>query len=87
MPYIKHEDRERLKPILDVAFMAGIRNVGEFNYVLSSICQIFEHEMGESYNTHNSIVGALECVKTEWSRKKLGPYEDKKELENGTIWS
>ena len=87
MPYIKHEDRERLKPVLDTVFMAGLKNVGELNYVISSICQLFEHEMGESYNTHNSIVGALECVKAEWYRRKASPYEDQKKLENGDIYS
>jgi len=87
MPYIKIEDRSKYKPILDAVFMSGIKSVGELNYLISSICQLYEHEMGESYNTHNAIVGCLECVKTEWYRRKVAKYEDRKALENGDIFS
>jgi hypothetical protein len=35
----------------------------------------------------NEIVGALECCKQEFIRRKLNPYEDKKIKENSDVYS
>lgn len=41
---------------------------------------------GESYQTYNDIMGALEGAKLELYRRKIGIYEDKKIEENGDVY-
>jgi hypothetical protein len=58
--------------------------VGDVNYVISSVLwNMFD--FNPSYANGNDIVGVLECIKQEFIRRKLSPYEDKKIVENGDI--
>lgn len=90
MPYIKQEDRGRFDPHI-VALLAALTRdgtnspkSGEVNYVISKlIWELFES--APSYNEGNSLMGALECAKLEFYRRKMAPYEDKKILENGDV--
>ncbi len=41
---------------------------------------------GESYQTYNDIIGALENAKLEFFRRKISPYEDRKKESNGDIY-
>ena len=34
---------------------------------------------------YNRSMGVLECIKSEWYRRQVGPYEDKKIRENGDV--
>ena len=96
MPYIKKEDREKfgeaIYPILEAFYYDGKGtwdynkpiSPGELNYLISSILwTIFDKN--PSYTLGNNIVGMLECVKQEFYRRKLAPYEDEKIVENGDI--
>ena len=80
MPYIKGEQRKDLE-------IRGIvpRNSGELNYILHLEIEAYVNEHGKSYQTFNDIIGALECVKQEIYRRKIAPYENLKEFDNGNI--
>jgi len=82
MPYIKKEDRARLDKLLD---FDGV-NVGELNFLITSLCKKYLQYAGESYTVYNDIVGVLECAKLEMYRRKIANYEDKKIKENGDVY-
>lgn len=79
MPYIKKEAREALN------FLGGniASTPGELNYFFTNTIVKYIELKGESYQTYNDIIGALECCKQELYRRKISPYEDKKIEENG----
>jgi hypothetical protein len=88
MPYIKHEDRVKLDGILQPAlwYVNDHRDMtmGELNYFISNIIWSF-FDANKNYSTANNLVGMLECVKQEFIRRNLNPYEDQKIKENGDI--
>jgi len=58
---------------------------GNINYIFSSILRkIFDVDTG--YFNYNRAIGILECVKQEYYRRALAPYEDKKIKENGDVY-
>lgn len=81
MPYIKPEDRHRL---LDNGLP---KTPGEFNFVVTVLADCVIEEKGLSYTTVNEIIGALECIKLELYRRVAAPYEDRKIIENGDVYS
>ena len=81
MPYIKPEQREELN--------TGERvpaNAGELNYVITMIIRDYLLENGESYQTFNDCIGALEGAKLELYRRVMANYEDTKIKENGDVY-
>jgi len=80
MPYIKKSKRQWI--------CSGElpTNSGELNYLISLICLDYLKTKGESYQTYNDIIGALECAKLEMYSRKITPYEKKKIKENGDIF-
>lgn len=83
MPYIKPHLRkeigfktDHLDPI----------NGGEVNYLFTQVCKNYLENKGESYETFNDLLGALEGCKFELYRRKIAPYEDKKIIENGDVY-
>lgn len=87
MPYIDIESRERLKHTVEDMrdYIDGEpKTPGELNYLLTSMCD--EYTKGQlSYSVINEVVGVLECVKLEYSRKVAVPYEIQKEHDNGGV--
>jgi len=93
MPYIKSEDRSKLSEIATEAVNEINRladesdkpNVaGNINFLMSTIVgQIANQNI--SYATLNELIGALECIKLEFYRRKVSNYEDKKIGDNGDI--
>ena len=82
MPYIKQVDRRRLE-----ADGSTAENEGELNYWITSLCRDYvEEHGGPSYATFNAVVGALECVKQEFYRRAIVPYENQKCEENGDVY-
>lgn len=86
MPYIKQEDRTKFDA--DIKSLIGKLkekySPGELNYVISSIIwELFSSRY--SYAAGNELMGVLECVKHEFYRRKLSPYECSKLLENGDL--
>jgi hypothetical protein len=92
MPYIKQEDRQRIDAklsaeyIVDVLTDNRVRKLppGELNYFISGIVWTL-FRGAPSYTHANELVGVLECVKQEFIRRQLNPYEDTKVVENGDL--
>lgn len=80
MPYIKQEDRKQLD-----AFEKRPSNAGELNYHLHTFIAQYVADNGESYQTYNDILGALEGIKLELYRRRVAGYEDQKKHQNGDI--
>ena len=80
MPYIKIEDRERLR-LTDLP-----RTSGELNYTITEVIKGYLVSQGKSYKTINDIVGALEGAKLEFYRRIAVPYEEIKIKENGDVY-
>lgn len=88
MPYIKQDARlkfdEGIADILGALQTDDEIKMGEINYVISSILWSLYKE-NESYTFGNNLVGVLECVKQEFYRRQLAPYEDGKIAQHGDI--
>jgi hypothetical protein len=89
MPYIVKEKRAVLDPAIQRladSFME-LDDEGNFagnlNYVITRLLGILYPD--PNYRRFNDMVGALECCKLELYRKKIAPYEDIKEQENGPV--
>jgi len=78
MPYIKQEDRDRVR-------RSTPQNSGELNFKLTELIQNYFVANGESYQQINDIVGALEGAKLEFTRRVTNSYEDAKIKENGDV--
>lgn len=89
MPYILKEKRAVLDPaVLELAEtfrkLDDDRNfAGNLNYVITRLLSALYPN--PNYQRFNDMVGALECCKLELYRKKIAPYEDIKERENGPV--
>jgi hypothetical protein len=84
MPYIKREDRYFITDRVN-ALSEMIRNDGDLNYAISLLIHKQLDKRGVNYANMNNLVGAMECAKNEFIRTVMGPYEDKKRLENGSV--
>lgn len=80
MPYIKKERRGELLIKFDP------KNAGELNYLITEQLTNYIFLNGESYQTFNDIMGALEGAKLEIYRRLIVPYEDRKARENGDVY-
>ena len=85
MPYIKQEKRKVLNKHARLELIGmECENEGDLNYVLTMICKGYLNKYGLiRYARLNTIVGALECCKLEFYRRKAVPYEDMKIKESG----
>jgi hypothetical protein len=89
MPYILKEKRTVLDPAIRQLADAFIKLAdddnfaGNLNYTITKL--LFTLYPEPNYQRFNDIVGALECCKLELYRKKVSPYEDLKEQENGPL--
>lgn len=89
MPYILKEKRTVLDPAIRQLADAFIKLAdegnfaGNLNYTITKLLSTLYPE--PNYQRFNDMVGALECCKLELYRKKVSPYEDLKEQENGPL--
>ena len=81
MPYITTERRMTIDNIVCLA-----RTPGELNYLITRLCTEYIAGNGESYQTYNDVIGALECAKQEYYRRMVIPYEEKKKQINGDVF-
>ena len=90
MPYIPSTKRNSLDYSIDYISI-GIGNsedyCGELNYSISRILNNILMNKGLVYKTVNDLIGVLECAKLELYRRIASPYEDKKMLENGEVYT
>lgn len=82
MPYI--QQKQRIKLIPDDTKVAT--EVGELNFMLTTMCQQYFIARGGRYQQINDIIGALECCKLEFYRRLVAPYEDKAIERNGDVY-
>ena len=82
MPYIKQTRRQHLETNPTTA----PDNAGELNYLITDLIIDYINAHGQSYQTYNDIIGALEGAKYELYRRQVAPYEDEKIVENGDVY-
>ncbi len=89
MPYIVKDKRAMLDPAVQ-SLADAFRSLddegnfaGNLNYVLSKL--FITLYPSANYQRFNDVIGALECCKLELYRKRIAPYEDIKERENGPL--
>lgn len=81
MPYIKQGDRKFLNKNHQPT------DAGELNYLITKLVLDYVHAYEEpSYGAWNEVIGVLECAKQELYRRHVGPYEERKRLENGDVY-
>ena len=87
LPYIKQEKRKQFDWVISniVAFLEAEPEdiAGNLNYVITSILKKLSKDL--RYKKANELMGVLECVKQEYYRKVVVPYEILKEKENGEV--
>jgi hypothetical protein len=81
VPYIEQIRRDALEYDGD-----DPETVGDLNFVITRLMRDYALRKGTSYQTHNDIIGVLECAKLEWYRRCTSPYEDYKCDENGDAY-
>lgn len=93
MPYIKKDhrklyDSEIKKIVKSIVSWEQDNNepaVGQMNYVVSKMIQIYLTSVEEKYHNYNAMIGMLECAKLELYRDKVAPYEIKAKKKNGKL--
>lgn len=87
MPYIQKDDRppidELLQPLVEhLRSLPLEQQDGALNYVVTRILkELYEPR----YFNYNRAMGVLSSIQAEWYRRDVGPYEDKKIVENGDV--
>lgn len=88
MPYIKKEDRERYREAL-AQIVETLESIpeedrdGHINYVVTVMLKRLYQP--PKYRRYNKAIGVLECIKQEFYRRVVAPYEDIKMEQNGDV--
>jgi len=81
MPYIAPSDRQELYDNVRYPETAG-----ELNFCITSLIDCYL-SVSKNYQAINDCLGALEGAKLELYRRVAAPYEDKKIVANGEVYS
>lgn len=81
MPYIQRKDRQDLYDNVRYPETAG-----ELNFCITSLIDCYLAAK-KDYQSINDCLGALEGAKLELYRRIAAPYEDKKIIQNGEVYS
>ena len=84
MPYIPEQDREPLDTLLD-ALASRCDNEGSLNYAITRLIRQYVEKHGESYGTHNAVMGVLHCAGLEHYRTRVARYENAKRSKHGDV--
>ena len=85
MPYIKESQRGRLDVLINPLInKLTTAHEGEVNYTITRIIDGIYGQGG--YAVFNRAMGVLECVRQEFYRRRIAPYEDQKKEENGEVY-
>jgi len=80
MPYITKDAREEL-------YDRDPENAGELQYLIAMMMSDYISDKDQyDYQTLNDVMGALAGAQQEFYRKIVAPYEEKKELLNGSVY-
>lgn len=89
MPYIKRDDRRHYEEAINLICNRLAQReyaVGDINYVVTMILKRAVRSAGHcSYVQFNALMGVLECIKQEFYRRDVVPYERDKICENGDV--
>jgi hypothetical protein len=87
MPYIKIEKRDKYIKVLKELDMIEecVDDVGELNFMITTLCYKYLNREGKSYKAFNDIIGVLECSKLEFYRRQVSDYEEYKRTKNGDV--
>lgn len=83
MPYIKPRKRLIMDKVVDFMNEVGVKIDGDLNYILFAFCVRY---IEPSYNNYKNFCGELRQCATEIERRLLGPYENRKIIENGDVF-
>ena len=86
MPYIASARRESFQDFLEKTKNLRIDTAGELNFLIVQLTLTYLSQHGENYRIMNEIIGAIECAKMEFVRRKLIPLEKAKCTENGDVF-
>lgn len=95
MPYIKREDRKINNPLIatpgkveliDWNRPIAIRTPGELNFAMTILASEYVRRRGMSYTVANEVMGVFASAQSEFYRRVVVPYEDKKCAENGDVY-
>lgn len=88
MPYITKSKREYLQNMgadpEQLANLFSYEEIGDLNFFISKLIKVLFNRK-PSYKAANNIIGVLECIKQEFYRTSVAPYEELKIIENGNI--
>jgi hypothetical protein len=95
LPYIPQEQRAQLNQAVDTLTDVFVNSVlddetanyeGMINYAFTRLMMnVYGEADSTRYSNINNAIGVLECCKMELYRKVAGPYEDRKQHENGAV--
>ncbi len=88
MPYINQDDRRHYEDVINSAVSRLAQRrfaAGDINYVITMILKGVIRHKGRGYGAYNALIGVLECVKQEFYRRDVVPYEEEKIVLNGDI--
>lgn len=93
MPYIDQTKRDVLDPAI-ISLVDGLRQLecdypegnfeGNINYAITKLLILAYGKV--SYRDINDVIGALECAKLEFYRRRAAPYEDQKCRDNDDVY-
>jgi hypothetical protein len=89
MPYIKQTDRAELKPHVDYLLLELISRQfppGEVNYSITKILTAWWAASPQTYSTLATMTGVLDTIKSEFKRRIVDPFEDRKREEHGDVY-
>ncbi|HEX7060460.1 MAG TPA: hypothetical protein VF200_00715 [Woeseiaceae bacterium] len=84
MPYIRQDDRERLRPLL-IGLSEIIETPGELAYVVTRL-MLGYWRRAPSYQRWAEMRGAVADQIDEFRRRVVDEYEDRKRGENGDVF-
>ena len=87
MPYIKPEQRPSIDKIVKELSEHILEHKveeqdGMVNY---AVTKLIKEIYPEKYFHYNRAMGVLSCIQSEFYRRDIAPYEDKKIAENGDV--
>mgnify|MGYP007013800906 CR=1 FL=1 len=86
MPYIPKEERKRYDDLINELVSrlpSDITQIdGHLNYIITRILKMVYKPR---YFNYNRAIGLLECVKQEFYRVVVSPYEERKRREAGDV--
>lgn len=89
MPYIDQRARKAIDPALrGVLALITTKKLeaGDINYLITRILLTYLEKNGYRYKDINEVMGILECVKQEFYRRVVAPYEEQRKKERGDVF-